>query len=266
MNNINQKKGKIFLTIIMVVAIIAFSGAASAHFQMIMPSDDVISSADEKEIDLQLIFTHPAEASHTMEMGKPAQFGVYHHGKKQDLLDTLEEFTFDGAAAYQTSYQTRGFGDFVFYLEPAPYWEAMDDLYITQYTKVVVNSLGAPSDWDQEIGLKAEIIPLTRPYGLWAGNVFQGIIKKDGKPVPYAEIEVEHLNAESYADINNAAFEFPTPAHPTQVVKADQNGVFTYGIPQSGWWGFAALLEGEQIEGKDHEIGAVMWIKAHPVD
>jgi hypothetical protein len=27
----------------------------------------------------------------------------------------------------------------------------------------------------------------------------------------------------------------------TQVVKADANGVFTYGVPFAGWWGFAAL-------------------------
>jgi len=28
--------------------------------------------------------------------------------------------------------------------------------------------------WDQPLGLKAEILPLTRPYGLWAGNTFCG--------------------------------------------------------------------------------------------
>jgi len=27
----------------------------------------------------------------------------------------------------------------------------------------------------------------------------------------------------------------------TQTIKADENGVFTYAAPSSGWWGFAAL-------------------------
>lgn len=259
------KSKLIFLTLVALI-VMGSTMMASAHFQLIMPTDDVISADDNKEIELDLIFTHPAEASHTMEMGEPIQFGVYHKGQKKDLLDSLEKTTFDGATAYETSYQTRGFGDFVFYLQPAPYWEEMDGLYISQYTKVVVNSMGAPSDWEAELGLKAEIIPLTRPYGLWSGNVFQGIVKKDGKAVPYAEIEVEHLNPESYSEINDAEFKFPTPAHPTQLIKADQNGVFTYGIPSSGWWGFAALMEGEQVKGKDHEIGAVIWIKAHDMN
>lgn len=163
---VKKLKRKLVLLVLVMVMVLATTMITSAHFQMIMPTDDVISSEDSKEIDLDLIFTHPGEASHTMEMGDPVQFGVYHNGQNQDLLDTLEETTFDGATAYQTSYQTRGFGDFVFYLEPAPYWEEMDGLYITQHTKVIVNSMGAPSDWDAELGMKAEIVPLTRPYGL----------------------------------------------------------------------------------------------------
>jgi cobalt/nickel transport protein len=48
----------------------------------------------------------------------------------------------------------------------------------------------------------------------------------------------------------------------TQVVKADGNGVFTYGRSQGGWWGFAALNTDERkIEGKDVEIGAVIWVR-----
>lgn len=248
------------------MAVLAFNLSASAHFQMILPSDDVIDSGESRTLDLQLIFTHPSEASHTMEMAKPMSFGVYHKGRKKDLLDTLESFEYDGAQAWKTTYKPKGFGDFVFYLEPAPYWEEMDDLYITQITKVVVNSMGMPTDWDKELGLKAEIVPLNKPYGLWTGNVFQGVVKKDGKPVPYAEIEVEHLNAESYAGLNDANFKFPTSAHATQVIRADENGVFTYGIPKSGWWGFASLMEGENIRGESHELGAVMWIKAYDMN
>ena len=60
------------------------------------------------------------------------------------------------------------------------------------------------------------------------------------------------------------------PADPmiTQVVKADQNGVFTYSMPKAGWWGFAALNESEktmQHDGKEYpvEIGAVLWVNTH---
>jgi len=61
----------------------------------------------------------------------------------------------------------------------------------------------------------------------------------------------------------SGAVEAPADPFITQVIKADGNGVFTFGIPRAGWWGFAALMDGDPIKGKDHEVGAVMWIRAH---
>ena len=115
--------------------------------------------------------------------------------------------------------------------------------------------------WDEEVGLKTEIIPLTRPYGLWTGNVFQGIVKVNGKPVPYAEVEVEYYN-------QKGKVRWPADPMITQVVKADKSGVFTYAMPRAGWWGFAALNEDKRKikykgEDKSVEIGAVLWIKTH---
>ena len=105
-----------------------------------------------------------------------------------------------------------------------------------------MNALGFEEGWDSEIGLKTEIVPLTRPYGLWAGNVFQGVVKVDGTIKPPAEPYI------------------------TQVIKADKNGVFTYAMPKAGWWGFAALNTAEykiNRDGKEYpvEIGAVLWVK-----
>ncbi len=42
------------------------------------------------------------------------------------------------------------------------------------------------------IGLKYEIVPLTKPFGLYTGNIFQGVVLKDGKP--QANVKVEKLN------------------------------------------------------------------------
>ena len=42
--------------------------------------------------------------------------------------------------------------------------------------------------------MKTEIVPLSKPFGLYAGNVFQGIVKLNGKAVPYATVEVEYYN------------------------------------------------------------------------
>ncbi len=82
----------------------------------------------------------------------------------------------------------------MFVLQPAPYYEAGEDIYIQQITKVVVNVAGTPTDWDKELGLKAEIVPLNKPYSIWTGSTFTGIVKRNGQAVPFADIEVEYIN------------------------------------------------------------------------
>jgi cobalt/nickel transport protein len=100
---------------------------------------------------------------------------------------------------------------------------------------------------------------LTKPFGLYEGNVFQGIVKFDGQPVPFAEVEVEFYNREKTAQA-------PTEYMITQTIKADQNGVFTYAAPHFGWWGFAALneadyrLKTDSGQEKGVELGAVLWV------
>ncbi len=252
--------------VFILLLLFVFSLSTSAHFQMLLPSDEVVMQGEETTIDLNLLFTHPMSAEEVMDMDKPVKFGVYHQGESKNLLQSLQPIKILEGDAYAASYKIKGFGDFIFFVEPAPYWEEAEDKYITHCTKVVVNSMGVSNEWDHELGMKAEIVPLTRPYGLWTGNVFRGIVKKDGKPVPYAEIEVEFFNQALFPAIKGDSYrviEVPDDTFITQIVKADGNGVFAYGIPGPGWWGFAALLDGEKIEGKDHELGALIWVKAY---
>ena len=119
-------------------------------------------------------------------------------------------------------------------MEPNPYWEPAEDCYIIHYTKTVVAAFGDDEGWESEVGLKTEIVPLTKPFGLYSGNIFQGIVKLDGKIVPFAQIEVEYYNKDKKAIA-------PTDYMITQTIKADKHGVFSYAAPAAGWWGFAAL-------------------------
>lgn len=131
---------------------------------------------------------------------------------------------------------------------------------IVHYTKVVVDVMGAEEGWDATVGFPVEIEPLVRPFGLWTGNTFRGIVKKNGKPVPLAEIEVEYYNEDGRVKI-------PNDALVTQVLKADGQGVFCYTMPRAGWWGFAALVEGDHKmknpDGKpvNVELGGLIWVK-----
>jgi len=201
------------------------------------------------------------EQGPAMEMARPKQFGLIVGGKRYDLLDTLQATQVDGETAYRCSLRVGAPGDHVFFIEPAPYWEPIERKMIVHYTKVVVNAMGAEVGWDTEVGLPVEIEPLVRPYGLWTGNLFRGIVKHNGKPVPFAEIEVEYYNEGRKVKIPGSPFV-------TQVIKADANGVFSYAMPRAGWWGFAALVEGdEKMPGPDGEpveveLGGLMWVRA----
>lgn len=263
--------------------VLVWSAAAFAHFQMFYTPESALTNEDSKEINLKLIFTHPFEANYTMDMGKdmegnthpPKAVGVMHNGEKTDLLDKIRPIEFasltNKGKAYELSYNLDGEGDFIFYCDPDYYWEPAEDCFIRHVTKVIVNRGGMSTDWDQPVGLDVEIIPLDKPYGVWAGNVFRGVVmvKKDGKLVPFpnAEIEVEYVSR----DIIGNGFakqakvgEAPQDCFVTQTIKANKDGEFAYGIPRAGWWGFAALgLTEEKKNGKDIELGALIWVQAH---
>lgn len=253
-----MKKGTLF-ALVLVSALVA-PGAASAHFGMVIPSDQMLMQGENTNIKVDLMFWHPFEGI-GMELVKPARFGVVINGKETDLLGSLRPTKTKGNQTWTTSYKIKRPGLYVFYMVPQPYWEPAEDCYIIHYTKAVVTAFGDDEGWDEEIGLKTEIVPLAKPYGLYTGNVFQGIVKLDGKPVPYAEVEVEYYN-------KDGKYHAPTDYMVAQTIKADSSGLFTYAAPKAGWWGFAALNTSDtkmkhNDEDKDVEMGAVIWVKFH---
>lgn len=236
--------------------LLGFIGTGQAHFGMILPDKAMIGQGEKATVDLTVAFLHPFEQK-GMAMGKPQRFGVLSGKENIDLLNTLQETKVLGEQGWNTSYTVRKPGVYVFYCDPAPYWEPAENKYIIHQTKTYVAAFGEEEGWDREVGLKAEIIPLTRPFGLYAGNVMQGLVKFKGRAVANADVEVEYWNADKKVTAPNDYFI-------TQVVKTDKNGVFTFAVPKAGWWGFSALNEekkAKQHEGKkvDAEYGAVLW-------
>ncbi len=234
------------------------AGPVTAHFQEILPSADVLPEGGP--VSLELVFTHPMDGGPAMEMVKPKRFGALASGKVIDLSGSLVEKKVDGKTAWSASHELKEPGAAVFFVEPQPYWEPAEGKMIIHYSKVVVDGFASGEGWDAMVGLPVEIEPLVRPTGVWTGNAFRGIVKRNGKTVPFAEIEVEYKN--------DGVIKAPNDAFVTQVIKADQNGAFAYAMPRAGWWGFAALIEGDEQmknpEGKSVpvELGALMWVKA----
>lgn len=236
----------------------ALSTPVQAHFGMVIPSTSIVEDKKDAGLSLELSFSHPMELV-GMPLDAPKAFAVVVDGKAHDLKPSLKPAKILGHEAWKAQYTVKKPGVYQFVMEPQPYWEPAEDCYIIHYTKTIVAGFGEEEGWDNPAGLKTEIVPLTRPFGNYAGNVFAGRVLRDGKPLPGADVEIEYYNRDKRYTAPNAHLV-------TQVVKTDANGVFVYGVPFAGWWGFAALSTADEKmdhggKPKNVELGAVLWME-----
>jgi len=250
-----------------------YSASAQAHFQMVYTPELLRERGGS--ITLKAPFTHPADNGHVMTIDAPEAFYQLRKGKKTDLLPSVKKIDWTSAEntgpAFEVDARLKGLGDNIFVYRSAPYFEESEDIYIQQITKTIVNVGSLPSGWEEDLGLDAEIVPLTKPYAIYEGGTFTGVVKSQGQPVPFAEIEVEYVNY--LPDLSKNAFsadaqiEPPADAFVTMTIFADANGTFTFGMPKAGQWGFCALGVGPKTEhnGKEMSQDAVIWVQAHPV-
>ena len=193
-----------------------------------------------------------------MDLIQPRKFTVTANGITTDLSSTLKETVFMEHKGWESSFNFSRPGVYQFVMEPTPYWEPAEDVNIIHYTKTIIPAFGDDEGWDEPVGLPTEIVPLLRPFGNYAGNSFSGQVLIKGMPAPGAEVEVEFYNKDNILHPRS-------DYHITQVIKTDDNGIFTFACPLAGWWGFAALSEAEYTlkdpEGKEKgvELGAVLW-------
>ncbi|WP_198516918.1 DUF4198 domain-containing protein [Sinorhizobium meliloti] len=174
---------------------------AAAHFQMVEMGP--ANRAPGRPAEMLLLFTHPFSGGPSMDMGKPEEFYmVQARGDEPSQTADLKQYLspVDWHDAHHGSKATawrasvpgklmRSLGDYTVVLQPAPYLETEEDIYIQQFTKMMFNVGGVPGKWAEPVKLPAEILPLNKPYANWTGGVFRGVVMSNGQPVPFAEIE-----------------------------------------------------------------------------
>ena len=227
---------------------------ANAHFLTFMSNTDNVSNPKQTKVDLDISFIHPFEQT-GMIMEKPEVF-VNSKNNKLNLTQTTKL----DHKAWSSSYDIKAPGIYKFFVQPQPYFEPAEEKFISHVPKLIVSSFGLEDGWDEPLGLKYEIIPMTKPFALYSGNLFQGKVLHDGKPAANTEVEVELYN--------EFGLKAPSDAHITQVVKTDENGVFSFVMNHKGWWGFAALIEEGELKHSDGKMypienGALIWVKAY---
>ena len=227
---------------------------ANAHFLTFMSNTDNVSNPKQTKVDLDISFIHPFEQT-GMIMEKPEVF-VNSKNNKLNLTQTTKL----DHKAWSSSYDIKTPGVYKFFVQPQPYFEPAEEKFISHVPKLIVSSFGLEDGWDEPLGLKYEIIPMTKPFALYSGNLFQGKVLHDGKPAANTEVEVELYN--------EFGLKAPSDSHITQVVKTDENGVFSFVMNHKGWWGFAALIEEGELKHSDGKMypienGALIWVKAY---
>lgn len=227
---------------------------ANAHFLTFLTSTDNVSDKKNTKVDFDISFIHPFEQT-GMTMEQPKLF----LNSLDKSLPLSESKKFDHKS-WKSSYDLKTPGVYKFFVQPQPYFEPAEEKFISHVPKVIISSFGLEDGWDEPVGLKYEIVPMVKPFALYSGNLFQGKVLHDGKAASNVEVEVELYN--------EFGLKAPSDAHITQVVKTDDNGVFSFVMNHKGWLGFAALIEEGQlkhIDGKMYPVenGALMWIKAY---
>lgn len=202
---------------------------------------------------------------------KIEKFFVVQKTIRKDLLSTLLPVQLEQngkkVRAYSTKYKASAMGDHLFVAVGAPFYSYIEGVYIQQFTKTVLNIAGKPSDWDLELGLDAEIVPLSKPYAISKGGSFSAMVKASGIPVPYAHIQAELLGFEF--DLKNkkmSSSKLDQNAHQsmkTLEFKADKNAQFTLHLAQKGQWSICAKGIGHKKDYKEHELSqdGCIWVE-----
>ena len=241
---------------------ILFSPAV-AGIGVILPSDDLLVAGEKPEVTLQLRIFNPQER-HFMELARPKGFSVTLLGEETSLLPGLKPDREQQPTAWLTGTALKRPGDYLVHAETAPLWDPAEEEFVVHHVKLCVNVAGLEEDWDEPVGIEAEIVPMTRPYGLWAGNLFSGQVFLKGDPLPYAAIEVVTLGT---TPENPGLPALPAGPYRLQTLRADAGGVFHYAMPKAGWWGFAATIDADwtiKRDGSERPVSLVTsyWVQA----
>ncbi len=261
---------KPFSSLISSALLLLITQLSFAHFQMIYTPEFLLDKGGP--LVLKMPFTHPGSNGTMMAIGSPEAFYRISPKGKEDLKGALKEISWGSnentAKAYEATVIHRAMGDYAYIFIQAPYYDATEDSYIQQFTKLILNVGGLPTHWGDVYNLPIEIIPMQMPYKIYVGGTFSGQVVQNGKPLAHADIEVEFLNYQPNMQANTfakkATYHYPSKHFTSISLKADQNGVFTFGVPREGIWGFTGVapVTYKTFQGKELSQEAVLWVQA----
>jgi cobalt/nickel transport protein len=225
------------------LALITSGSLARAHYYIL--TLDKPSIAKDETVTCTLRFGHPFE--HQMFAAqKPTRVAVrLPDGTTTDLTAKLQRN--EGATpggkpldSFEWKFTPTQRGDHIFTVQAPPIWMGEENVYLHDAVKVILH-VQTQVGWESPGGLPFELVPLTRPYGLRAGMVFQTLVQSadgdDTRPLPRTLVEIERFNL-------TPPKELPPDEHITRSVRSDPKGVATTTLTEPGWWALTAVRDG----------------------
>jgi cobalt/nickel transport protein len=273
------------LLVPLAAALLAGTAApATAHYNMLLPDKHSVKKGEAVTLTYQ--WGHPFEHQ-LFDAPAPDKLTVLSpRGAATDVTKALEKTTVPAAegkkvTGYQLKFTPDQRGDFVFVLRTPPIWMAEEEEFF-QDTVTVVLHVEAQKGWDGAAEDTSHLVPLTRPYGLQPGMVFQTrfnrLMEKEelgiesikerrpqgGRPregykrvPPGLPVEVERYNPAPPKEL-------PPDEHITRAVQTDPNAVATCTLTEPGWWSLTAHWDGgtREREGKKYPVRqrATLWV------
>lgn len=209
-----------------------FAGSSAAHFNMLLPQTASAKKGEALTISYQ--WGHPFEHQ-LFDAPQPQSLIVLSpDGKRAEMTDKLEKIARRAGSQDVTAYRVRFTpdqrGDYIFILKTPPIWMEEDGEFLQDTVKMVLH-VQAQKSWDA-VGGGFEFVPLTRPYGLRPGMVFQvemprRSVADSGAALGLVEIERYNVAAPK---------KLPPDEFITRTVRLDANGVATTTLAEPGWW------------------------------
>jgi len=245
----------------LILALLSFYFVAApgqAHYNMLVPETAAAKRGDT--VAFTYLWGHPFEHQ-LFDAPSPKSITVNGpDGKKTDLMNALEKTaipTTDGknVTGWHFRFKPELRGDYVFYLVTEPIWMEAEREYWQDTVKVTLH-VQAQKNWDAALESGFEIVPLTRPYGLQPGMVFQAEVAVRPAPsnsgacsVAGTLVEIERYNPTPPRSL-------PPDEQITRTVKTDRQGVLTCTHTDAGWWCLTAQRDGGKLahNGKKYPV------------
>jgi uncharacterized GH25 family protein len=233
---------------LVLLGLVCWVSTSRAHYHVFLP--DSASVKKDQEVTFTLRFGHPFEHQFFDATAPQRLTVVTPDGKKTDLTKQLEKTTVKGdkgkdVAAYLLKYKPAMRGDHVFVLLSGRAYMEEEKDYVQDTVKVILH-VQAQKNWDADTG-QLELVPLTRPYGLPPGMVFQAEMSDRGvaagpvHALAGALAEVERFNPSPPTTL-------PPDEHITRTVKLDRQGKLIATLPDPGWWSLTVTSPHQRTE------------------